>query len=51
MYRSEREALEVEEVTKERNINRDKSSKPMIKAATQGAEGIVNMCKRSQGVC
>lgn len=51
MYRSESKTLEVKEVTKERNINRDKSSRPMIKSTTQGAEGIIDMFKRSQGVC
>lgn len=50
MYRSESKALEVKEDSKERNINREKSSRPVIKATTQGAERNINF-KRSQGVC
>lgn len=43
-------ALEVKEVPKERNINREKRGRPVIKATTQGCGGNINMFKRSQGV-
>lgn len=51
MYRSESKALEIKEVSKERNISREKSSRPVITATAQGAEGNINMFTRSQGVC
>ena len=47
MYRSEIKALEVKEVSKGRNIHKEKNSRPVIKAKRWGN---INKYKRRQSV-